>query len=191
MVGIKVSSKIKDSYSFRVAKKCDIDDMINVIDDFYDVLQINNAPLDKNKAPWSWISDNALSFILLLINNKICGFFIARHIDKNSHLHSIFIKKDYRGNGLGEILLKEHWQNAIRANPNIQTLTLHIHKENITASAFYLKHNYKKISQDPLLVNETNGFGKWALNCKEKDRWPLRKGIDLYGVSLEDVQKII
>ena len=93
MVGIKVSSEIKDSYSFRVAKKCDIDDMINIIDDYYDVLQIKNAPLDKNKAPWSWISDNALSFILLLINNKICGFFIARHIDKNSHLHSIFIKK--------------------------------------------------------------------------------------------------
>ena len=27
------------------------------------------------------------------IDNIICGFFIARHIDKNSHLHSLFIKK--------------------------------------------------------------------------------------------------
>ena len=191
MVSIKVSSQIKDSYSFRVAKKSDIDDMINIIDDFYEILKIKNAPLDKNKAPWSWINHNDLSFKILLIDNKVCGFFIARYIEKNSHLHSIFIKKNYRGNGFGEILLREHWRNAICFNPNMQTLTLHIHKKNIKASEFYLKQSYKKISQDPLLIYENDGFGKWAQNCNKKDQWPLRKGIDLYGIRRKDVERIL
>ena len=99
--------------------------------------------------------------------------------------------EDLRGNGLGEMLLKEHWKDAIRNNPSLQTLTLHILKENEVARMLYLKNKYIQIPQDPLLINETNGFGKWAKNCKDKDQWPLKKGIDLYGISLEEVQKII
>jgi ribosomal protein S18 acetylase RimI-like enzyme len=189
--GASVDRVTKDNISFQVAKKSDIDNMINIIGDFYDLMKIRNAPLDKDSAPWIWISDNSLSFMLLLVNKKVCGFFIARHIDINTHLHSIFIKKEYQGNGLGGILLKEHWRDAIRNNPNIQSLTLHMHKENISAAPFYLKYNYIKILQNPLLVNETNGFGKWAQNCKEKDQWPLKKGVDLYGILIEEVRKAI
>ncbi len=191
MENTKVDLKINDSYTFRVANKCDIDDMIDIIDDYYGVLQVDSAPLDKNNAPWIWFSDTSLTFVVMLKSNKICGFFIARHIDKNTHLHSLFIKKNYRGNGLGEILLKEHWKDAIRNNPSLQTLTLHIYKENEIALKLYLKHNYILIPQDPLLINETNGFGMWAQNCKEKDQWPLKKNVNLYGVLLNDAQKKI
>ncbi len=179
--------KIKNNYSFRIAQKDDIDDMISIIGDYYDILEIDSAPLDKNKAPWSWISESALIFKVLLINEKICGFFIARHINKSSHLHSFFIKEGYRGKGLGNILLAEHWKDAIKNNPNIETLTLHMHTENTSAIGFYLKHGYQKIIQAPLLFQENSGFGCWALNCKEKDQWPLRSRIDLYGIVLEKV----
>jgi ribosomal protein S18 acetylase RimI-like enzyme len=183
-----MSSNINKSYSFRAAEKNDINDMINIIGDFYDTYQINNTPLNKNNAPWIWMSDTSLTFEVMLIDNIICGFFIARHIDKNSHLHSLFIKKNYRGNGFGEILLVEHWKNAISNNPSLQTLTLHIHENNSIALNLYLKFNYKKISQDPLLIKKNNGFGKWAQNCQEKDQWPLKKGVDLYGITLLNTQ---
>jgi len=189
--GSSVILDSKENYSLQVAKKSDIDIMINIIGDFYDRLNIYNSLLDKDKPPWIWFSDDSLSFKLLLLNNKVCGFFIARHININTHLHSIFIKKEYQGNGFGGILLKEYWRDAIRNNPNIQSFTLHMHKENISAASFYLKYNYKKILQNPLLVNETNGFGKWAQNCKEKDQWPLKKGVDLYGILIEEVRKVI
>jgi len=177
--------KIKESYSFRVAKEDDIDDMINVIGDYYNILEDDSPPLDRNNAPWSWITDSDLTFKVLLINEEISGFFIARHIAKSSHLHSFFIKETYRGKGFGEILLAEHWEDAIKNNSNIETLTLHMHVENTSATGFYLKHGYKKIIQAPLLFQENNGFGCWALNCKEKDQWPLRKGIDLYGLVIK------
>jgi ribosomal protein S18 acetylase RimI-like enzyme len=185
------SRKIKNNYSFRNAQKDDIGEMIGVIGDYYNFLERDNAPLDKSKAPWSWISDSALTFRVLLIDGKICGFFIARHIHKNTHLHSFFVKEGYRNKGLGEILLAEHWINAINNNSNMETLTLHMHTENTSAVGFYLKHGYQKITQSPLLFQENNGFGCWASNCKEKDQWPLREGIDLYGFVIKDNHKII
>lgn len=191
MIAKKKSPIIENSYLFRDAKKSDISEMINVIDDYYDELQINNDPLNPNKPPWIWINEDKLSFKVLLIKNKICGFFIARHLDKNSHLHSLFIKKENQGNGLGELLLFKHWKDAIGRNSTIQTLTLHIHDKNQIARSFYSKYDYKKIDQELSLLSENNGFGIWAKNCKEKDQWPLRKGIELYGISLKEVQNLI
>lgn len=186
------SGKAINNYSINNASKDDIDDMISVIGDYYDALENESAPLDKNKAPWSWIVESNLTFKVLSINDKICGFFIARHINKSSHLHSFFIKEGYRGRGLGKILLVEHWKDAIKNNPDIETLTLHMHTENTSAVKFYLKHGYEKIAQLPQLFQEASGFGSWALNCKEKDQWPLRESIDLYGLIINnDHYKII
>ena len=71
MIAKKKSLIIENSYLFRDAKKSDISEMINVIDDYYDELQINNDPLNPNKPPWIWINDDNLSFKVLLTKNKI------------------------------------------------------------------------------------------------------------------------
>tara|TARA_X000000950_G_scaffold248184_1_gene307064 strand:+ start:321 stop:905 length:585 start_codon:yes stop_codon:yes gene_type:complete len=191
MINADTTDDLSTNYSFRNAEKKDIDDMIDVIGDYYSFLKKHKPLVDRNKEPWTWISDYALTFRVLLIKKKICGFFISRHIHKNTHLHSLFVKNNYRNKGLGGVLLKEHWREAIKKNKNLNTFTLHMHSENKSAVGFYLNYGYKKIIQSPLLLKETDGFGSWALNCKKKDQWPLREGIELYGLVANEDKKIV
>ena len=177
-----------NNYSIRDASIEDIDSMISVIGDYYSNLGLDTPSL-KNEAPWCWMSDAAISSKVLSSENEICGFFISRNLKKNTHLHSFFIKVDYYSKGLGTILLDHYHKDAISKNPGIETLTLHLHSKNHFAERFYVKRGYGLVLQTKRLLENNDGFGEWARNCKEKDRWPLRKGIRLFGVDVVDLKK--
>ena len=153
--------KIKDGFTFRNAQVNDIEDMIDIIGNYYEDLGVDCTATNKYREPWIWMSDSSLSFKVLLNDVKIiCGFFIARHIDKNTHLHSLFVRKEYRNIGLGKILIAGHWENAMKVNPGIETLTLHVYKKNTSVINLYSEYGYKKIVQNPLLAQQSNGFGR-------------------------------
>lgn len=169
---------------FREASAKDIDQMIAIIGDYYIQHNLEDITNCERKPPWIWMSDPQVSFNLMIIDKQIVGFYIARIIPFNYHLHSFFIKKRFRGLGLGRKLLQEHWREGLQKKSfNIKTFTLHVHKTNILGVDFYQKYSYKKVNQSKILLSEDSGLGSWARNCHEKDQWPLRDGIDLYYLS--------
>ena len=170
----------KEKLSFRYAYSSDFDQMIKIIDDYYEKNNLAGNIHNKSNPPWTWINDENVMFKLMVHNEKILGFFISRNININCHLHSFFIEKNYRGYGLGEKLLVEHWRTGFKYVANIKTFTLHVHAINKRAEDFYQKFKYKKVVQSKNLLLDEGGLGCWARNCKEKDQWPLRDGIELY-----------
>jgi len=68
-------------------------------------------------------------------------------------LHSFFIKDTCRGQGLGNILLAEHWKDAIKNNPDIETSTLHMYTKNRAALGFYFKHGYPKNYSSTIIIS--------------------------------------
>jgi ribosomal protein S18 acetylase RimI-like enzyme len=178
----------KDVGLFRNANIDDIDTMISIVANDCAILEISPHPIDKQKEPWTWLADKKLTFrVVCDIDGKINGFYIARHIKNNTHLHSFYIDKGCRNNGLGSFLLFEHWNDAIRNNTGVQTLTLHVYEKNTSAIKFYSKYGYEKIMQKSDLVYQDDGFGSWASNCKKKGSWPLDKGVSLYGIHLKNL----
>ncbi len=173
------------------AKGCDIDNIINMLRS--DPSSLENTPfnLDKNEEPWAWISDSSLTFMVALTDKKICGFFIARHIGKNTHLHALYVKELYRNKGLGKILLLEFWIRALKLNPNIETFTLHVYSKNTNAIRFYLKNGFREIRQKYSLIFDAGGFGSWAKNCSEKGQWPLKNNQLLLGVELKKIVTMV
>ena len=183
----EMSSLNKDT-SFRAANVDDIDVMISIIGDYYKSLNLNDASDTKANEIWNWMSDEQVSFTLMLWKSKTVGFFVARHIPLNTHLHSFFVRGEYRGIGLGRILIKRHWEDALGAMPKQQTFTLHAHAGNLRATKFYTQLGYKKIPQTGELILARDGFGAWARNCQEKDQWPLRSGVNLFGLRRSDLE---
>ena len=171
-----------NDYKLRVANFNDFDELIEIIGDYYIKKNLKDNIKDKTKPPWSWINDKNVSYNVLLKDSLIIGFFIDRYIPSNIHLHSFFIHKDFRGLGLGRKLLKEHWENGLQKSSDISSFTLHMHRQNKSAENFYKKFKYEKIKQSKSLLDHKDGLGSWARNCREKDQWPLKYGIDLYHI---------
>ena len=177
--------------SFRKATKDDFNRMIEIIGNYYQNLNLQNSHNKKNMSPWIWINEVNVSFDLMLLNGEIAGFYISRQVPLNIHLHSFFIDKKFRGIGFGKKLLINHWENGLNKSFNNDTFTLHVHNVNKFAASFYKKFGYIKIEQNDNLLNLKNGLGSWSRNCKSKDQWPLKRGIDLYLLKVKKVKKIL
>ena len=177
--------------NFRTATIDDVDILIDIIGDYYQKLNLNESAKQKRQPPWIWMSDQNVSFTVMLLGTTIAGFFVARHINLNSHLHTFFVSDSLRGLGLGQMLLIRHWKEALtNAKPPL-TLTLHMHEVNQVATGFYAKFGYKKLEQIKSLPLEASGFGAWANNCQLKDDWPLKAGVELYGLQADYVKKYL
>lgn len=180
MINNKNNSNKFNDYKFRIATLNDFDELIEIIGDYYIKKNLKENIKDKNKPPWSWFNDQNVSYNVMVKDSLIIGFFIDRYISSNIHLHSFFIHKDFRGFGLGRKLLKEHWKIGLQKSSNLNSFTLHIHRKNKLAENFYKKFKYEKIQQSESLLLNKSSLGAWARNCRDKDQWPLRYGIDLY-----------
>ena len=162
----KILSLKKDT-SFCAATAEDIDVMISIIGDYYESLNLKDAPPAKDSVPWIWMSDKQVSFTLML-EIKDSWFLRGTSYSLNTHLHSFFVREEYRGFGLGRILMMRHWEDALEAMPKRQTFTLHMHTGNLRAIKFYTQFGYEKLPQSEELILAQNGFGAWARNCQKK-----------------------
>jgi len=69
-------------------------------------------------------------------NNNICGFMVCRETEKNIHILSIAVTKEFRKYGLGTELI-----NEIK-NKN-KSISLYVHTVNEVGINFYKKNNFK------------------------------------------------
>ena len=179
----------ENKISFRKANIEDFDKMLKIIGNYYSNLNLKETHTYKTKSPWIWIDDPQVSFNLMIIDKNIVGFYIARFIHLNNHLHSFFIDKNFRSQGLGTKLLKEHWREGLEKKSfQIDTFTLHVHTINNFAANFYQKFSYTKVPQTKKLLIQEGGLGSWARNCNRKDQWPLKYGIDLYYLPIKKLK---
>ena len=82
------------------------------------------------------------------IDNKIIGYLIACHgeIDKDRinaqslQLEEIYIVKEHRSHGIGELLIKKF--KSIAQKQNIKRLTVKVSPENLKAINFYKRHSF-------------------------------------------------
>ena len=81
----------KEKLIFRYAHLNDFDQMIKIIDNYYEKNNLIENIQNKNKPPWIWINDPNVSFDLIILNEDIAGFSISRTVPLNIHLHSFFL----------------------------------------------------------------------------------------------------
>ncbi len=85
-------------------------------------------------------------FIVALLKNKVVGFVTFSNWDTRKTMHtgflSIFLKREYRGAGLGEALMKTlvHWG---RNNRVIRKMSLAVFSNNKNAIELYKKVGFK------------------------------------------------
>ncbi|MCJ7636385.1 MAG: GNAT family N-acetyltransferase [Nitrososphaeraceae archaeon] len=73
--------------------------------------------------------------------NKLIGYLIGEHNDKNFHILSIGVQEKYRSKGIGKHLLDYLTNNL----PDCNNITLYVHDINDKGINFYIKNNFKKV----------------------------------------------
>ena len=82
-------------------------------------------------------------FVVAKNNNEIVGFAGLKVIVDEADIMNIVVKKTFRHNGIGSILL-ENLISYARAN-NLKTITLEVNEHNLSAIRLYDKFNFDHI----------------------------------------------
>lgn len=84
-------------------------------------------------------------YLVAVAGNKVVGTIsITKLENNNAVLRKMFLHKNYRGQGIAELLLQNIVNWAI--DNNVKAIYLGTMKQFATAQKFYEKHNFKKIS---------------------------------------------
>ena len=82
-------------------------------------------------------------FIIVKINDEIVGFAGLKVIVDEADIMNIVVKKSFRHNGIGSVLL-EHLISYAKAN-NLKTITLEVNEHNLSAIRLYNKFSFDHI----------------------------------------------
>lgn len=82
-------------------------------------------------------------FIIAKNNNEIVGFAGLKSIVDEADIMNIVVKKSYRNNGVGSLLLENLISTAKLLN--LKTITLEVNENNLSAIKLYDKFNFNHI----------------------------------------------
>ncbi len=82
-------------------------------------------------------------FIIAKNNNEIVGFAGLKRIVDEADIMNIVVKKSYRNNGVGSLLLENLISTAKLLN--LKTITLEVNENNLSAIKLYDKFNFNHI----------------------------------------------
>lgn len=87
--------------------------------------------------------DNSYVIVAKSTDNTIVGFAGLKTILDEADIMNIVVKKDFRHNGIGSILL----ENLINysKNTNMKTITLEVNENNLSAIRLYDKFSFDKL----------------------------------------------
>ena len=91
-------------------------------------------------------SSKMFEYFGLYLENKLNGFMLLKKENNILWLKHILIDKNFRGKGLGKILLKKAIKQAKIFNVKLKTEVI---KENEKAISFFIKNNFKVVKFDP------------------------------------------
>ena len=91
----------------------------------------------------SELNNENSEYIVAKLNSQIVGFAgIWKSVD-DVHITDIVVKKDFRKNGIGSLLLQK--LILLTKNSNYKELTLEVNANNIAAQKLYLKFGFKEL----------------------------------------------
>ena len=96
------------------------------------------------------------SYIIGKINNEIIGFAGLKKIFDQADIMNIVIKKTYRNQGIGTLLLEN--LILLAKELNISTLFLEVNEQNKPAIHLYEKLGFKKLGVRKKYYNNNNGI---------------------------------
>lgn len=120
-------------YKMTIADLDTISDILfSDFDDFWNVSTLKNELQNPNS-----------QYIIAKLNNEIVGFGgIWKAVD-DIHITDIVVKKNFRGQKIGSILLEQ--LISLAKKQNITSITLEVNSTNIPAQNLYEKFGFKKV----------------------------------------------
>ena len=91
----------------------------------------------------SELESPASHYLVVKDNSKIIGFAGIKVILPDADIMNIVVKKDFRNNGIGSLLLKELID--LSKSLNIKNLFLEVNEKNTPAISLYNKFGFRKI----------------------------------------------
>ena len=85
-------------------------------------------------------------YIIAILNNEIIGFAGICQVIDEAHITNIVVRKDFRKLGIGSLLL-EKLISICKNLESINSVTLEVNEDNITAQKLYEKFNFKVLGK--------------------------------------------
>ena len=100
------------------------------------------------RIPWSReafieeITNNKFAcYISALIDNKVVGYAGMWKVCDEGHITNIAVHPEYRGSGIGSLLMEKLIDIALK--DGINSMTLEVRKSNLVAQALYSKYGFE------------------------------------------------
>lgn len=142
--------------------KMSLEDLISIkdiltteFDDFWNY-EILKSELESN---------NSYFFVAKNISGEIVGFAGIKIILDEADIMNIVIKKDFRNNGIGSLLLD--YLISYSKSINLKTITLEVNEINIPAIKLYEKFDFEKLGIRKKYYNGKNDAIIMSKNFKQ------------------------
>ena len=91
------------------------------------------------------INNKNSRYLVAKLNNEVIGFAGIKIVIDEADIMNIVVKKNFRNNGIGSLLL----ENLINLSKslNISSLSLEVNEKNISAISLYKKFNFKEVGK--------------------------------------------
>ncbi len=116
------------------------------LSDFYEIEPIYNSEFDdfwETSILKAELENTNSKYIIARLDNQIVGFAGIWISVDDIHITNIAVKKSYRNNGIGSILLENLIIMSKKLNKS--SLTLEVNTKNIYAQKLYLKFGFKNL----------------------------------------------
>lgn len=103
----------------------------------------------------SELNNENSTYIVAILNNEIVGFAGIWQVIDEAHITNIVTKKNYRGQGIGTILL-ENLITLCKNSTVIKSLTLEVNEKNTIAQELYKKFDFQVLGKRKKYYNNEN-----------------------------------
>ena len=126
-----------------------------------DLATIKNILLSDFDDFWNYnifaseLNNENSTYIVAILNNEIVGFAGIWQVIDEAHITNIVTKKNYRGQGIGTILL-ENLITLCKNSTVIKSLTLEVNEKNTIAQELYKKFDFQVLGKRKKYYNNEN-----------------------------------
>lgn len=103
----------------------------------------------------SELNNENSTYIVAILNNEIVGFAGIWQVIDEAHITNIVTRKNYRGQGIGTILL-ENLITLCKNSTVIKSLTLEVNEKNTIAQELYKRFDFQVLGKRKKYYNNEN-----------------------------------
>ena len=149
--------KIFHSEKIKVTKKY----KLNALKKFLLNIKENEFKINRsiNNIPWKFLGVSKFDFYFVYFEKKIIGNMTILNSKFNKHLYFLYINKNFRKQGIGNLLMNKIFIK------NKKLKTIHVLKTLKETVKFYIKFGFIKSKK-----NENENIIRWVKKCTKYDK---------------------